>query len=73
MEDKKEQPTITIETLLEDNKNIKASLEATNKKLDEMVTFNKALLSSTHRVANDNEITKETAMKKIEAYIKGGN
>lgn len=73
MEDKKEQPTITIETLLEDNKNIKASLEATNKKLDEMVAFNKALLSSTHRVANDNEITKETAMKKIEAYIKGGN
>lgn len=70
MEDNK--PTITIETLLEDNKNIKETIASLSSKLEEMVNFNKALLANNGNpvVAKPEEADKIEAMKKVEAFIK---
>lgn len=70
MEDDK--PTITIEALLEDNKNIKETIASLSSKLEEMVNFNKALLANNGNpvVAKPEESEKIEAMKKVEAFIK---
>ena len=70
MEDNK--PTITIEALLEDNKNIKETITSLSSKLEEMINFNKALLANNGNpvVAKPEEVEKIEAIKKVEAFIK---
>lgn len=71
MEDKKEKPTITIETLLEDNKSIKDELETLKSQLNEMTEFNKALLSQkASTITQSNETNKEQAIKNVYSFIK---
>ena len=64
--------TITLETLLEDNKNIKETIASLSSKLEEMVNFNKALLANNGNpvAPKPEEVEKDEAMKKVEAFIK---
>ena len=64
--------TITLETLLEDNKNIKETITSLSSKLEEMINFKKALLANNGNpvVAKPEEVEKAEAMKKVEAFIK---